>query len=177
MAGAISTVPGARSRQSAYVPTPPAVGLGTLRRLAALDLHSSRAVLSVYLDFEPSAVAACEEELLTLVGELPSALRRFTIGRVRETLRTLSMFAHGTRAVAMFFATDGSELAIVPLPERVASIAVLDTQPWLVPLLGMCSPGDRAGAQRGSPPPRRGWPAPTVAPVISSDRVEMIACP
>jgi hypothetical protein len=156
------------------VATPPVVGLGTLRRLAALELHS-HAVLSVYLDFEQAAVAACEEGLLSLVGELPRPLRLFTISRVRETLHAVPTFAHGTRAVAMFFAADGSELAIVALPERVASMAVFETQPWLEPLVGMCRPGDRGEARGGPLPPRLGWPAHTVAPTIASDRVGVIA--
>ena len=174
MAGAASTAPGVRSRQGAYLTMPPAVGLGTLRRLAALE-PDCVPVLSVYLALAESAPAACEAELLFLIGELPPTFRLSTIGRVRQTLCKLPAFAHGTRAVALFFAADGSELGLVPLPERVATTAVCAAQPWLEPLLAMCGCGERRDVSLERPRRVR-QPAPVLTPDVLGDHLEAIAC-
>jgi hypothetical protein len=176
MASAAPTVPEARSRKRAYATTPPVVGLGTLRRLLALE-PGGGAVLSVYLPLEESALAPCEAELPLLVGQPAPTLTLCMVSRVRETLRALPGFAHGTRAVVLFFAGDGSELELVPLPERVAARAVFDTRPWLEPLIGMCNPGDR-DAPLPSPRPRSlDRPVHVLPHAVSGDRVEAIACP
>lgn len=155
---------------------PPVVGLGTLRRLAALESDDTP-VLSVYLTLEEPSLGPREAELPRLVGELSATLGAHMISRARGTLSTLPAFAHGTRAVALFFAADGSELELVPLPERVAPIAVFDVQPWLEPLVRMCSPRDRR-APLLEPPPRGPGRSPhAITDALLGDRAETMACP
>lgn len=74
---------------------PPAVGVGTLRRLMALETDSL--VLSVYLDLHPAAVAACKAELAGLAVGLRSREGEADIGRVRDMLRSMPAYAYATR--------------------------------------------------------------------------------
>ena len=174
MASAAFTVPRARSREGIYSTTPPVVGLGTLRRLLALKPDGD--VLSVYLALEESARASREAELPPVVGQ-PPTLKLCMISRVRETLRALPAFAHGTRAIALFFAADGSELELVPLPEWVAAMAVFDTRPWLEPLVGMCNPGERGVSLLGPQRRRLNQPVRVLSHAVLGECVEAIACP
>ncbi len=154
---------------------PPVVGLGTLRRLAVLEPEGTP-VLSVYLTLEAPPLGPCEAELPRLVGGLSATLGTSPISRVRGSLSTLPAFAHGTRAVVLFFAADGSELELVPLPERVAPMAVFDAQPWLEPLVDICSPGDRR-APLLDPLPRGLGRSPHAIPdALVGARREGIAC-
>jgi len=130
-----------RVRPARAAGPPPAVGVGTLRRLATLQPVGAP-VLSVYLSLGPAAVSACDAQLVGLAVGCPPRLDPAAIGRVRETLRSLPALAHGTRGIAAFFSADGATLELVALPVRVGAMAVLDTQPWLEPLAGAFSPGD-----------------------------------
>lgn len=107
----------------------PTVGLGTLRRLAELD-PGDGPMLSVYLSLDPHALTACDAELAALAA----ASERAEVTRVRVFLRSLPAFAQGTRGLGLFCHGSGSQLEVVPLPESVATTAVLDTRPWLEPL-------------------------------------------
>jgi Bacterial archaeo-eukaryotic release factor family 10 len=120
---------------------PPAVGVGTLSRLAELDTDG-RPVLSVYLDLDPPAIAACEAELAALTARLPPRTAEADIARVREMLRSMPAFAYGTRGLAMFSYAQGSEFAAVPLPASVGALTVLDRLLWLEPLAAMSTRGD-----------------------------------
>ena len=127
---------------------PPAVGLGTVRRLAELESRDGH-VLSVYLSLEPASAALCDARLRDLATRLPQPLDPATTDRVRATLRRLPALAHGTRGVAAFFSGEGAALELVPLPMRVDTIAVLDREPWLKPLAAAFSPEDRGAAVTG----------------------------
>lgn len=141
MACSVPTITTARPGTSTCVLTPPIVGLGTLRRLAELD-SGARPMLSVYLSLDRSSVTACEAELAGLASWSPPHAGEAEVGRVREFLRSMPAFAHGTRSLGLFSHSEGSGLEVVPLPERVAAMAVLDTQAWLEPLAGMFCAGD-----------------------------------
>jgi len=119
--------------------TAPVVGVGTLRRLSELDTDG-HLVLSVYLNLgpadaqTPAARAAAIEALVSDVGQ-PAG--RADADRVRELLCSTSGFAYGTRGLAAFLSVAGSTCELVPLPCEVKTMAVLDTTPWLEPLVGL----------------------------------------
>lgn len=114
----------------------PTVGLGTLRRLGALEWHGP--VASTFLALDPSSVQACDAEL-DLVAAGACSGHVSAIERTRRALGSLPDFAYGTRGLALF--ASARELELVPLPEQVAMLTVLGAQPWLEPLAGMACPG------------------------------------
>lgn len=128
--------------------TPPAVGLGTLSRLAAICAGEAP-VLSVYLGFDQARSTACLGQFETLVSALghpPRAADRERIGRALEAPLTL---AYGTRSVALFATAEGSRHAMVPLPAAVEPMAVLEPIPWLEPVAGMLTSGNWGAAVIG----------------------------
>jgi hypothetical protein len=139
------------SRRDRRLAALPAVGLGTLRRLNGLD-SKGHPVLSVYLDLDaarfPTRVAR-EEELERLITGVAEHADEADVRRVCQTLHRMAGFAHGTRGLAMFSSAGGSAFEAVPLPSAVEPMAVLDTAPWLEPLAGMFTRGDRAVAVVG----------------------------
>lgn len=125
--------------------TPPAVGLGTLSRLAAI-LAEDRPVLSVYLDFDPASPAACLRQFEALVDALDRQPAKADRQRVRMCLQTPLALAHGTRSIALFAAAEGSAHAMVPLPVSVEAMVVVEMIPWLEPVAGMLTSGDWGAA-------------------------------
>jgi hypothetical protein len=123
---------------------PPAVGTGTLRRLGELDT-GGLPVLSVYLGLsdarDPSARETKLDALMTGVRWRAVAA---DVNRVHELLRSMPALAYGTRSMALFSSAEGSAFAAVPLPSAVEPMAIIDTLPWLEPLAGMFTSGDRA---------------------------------
>lgn len=129
----------------------PVVGAGTLLRLRELDT-GGLPVLSAYLDLARESTRASEipgdavERLCEDVGrpECGDGMRR-----VGEFLRSAPRFAGGTRGLAMFAASGGAPFEVVALPCAVQTAAVVDPVPWLEPLTGMISSGDRGVAVIG----------------------------
>jgi hypothetical protein len=129
---------------------PPAVGTGTLRRLADLET-GGRPVLSVYLGLgharsAAAATGARERELDAVIAEIEPRTVEAEVGRLHEVLRGMSAFAYGTRSLALFSSAAGATFAAVPLPSPVQSMAIVDALAWLEPLAGIFSPGDLAVA-------------------------------
>lgn len=123
---------------------PPAVGLGTLRRLGELPT-GGQAVLSVYLNLDRAArvqPAVCLGELDALLACSTPRPGRGDSERARALLCGLPALADGARSLALFSCTEGACTAAVPLPDTVKAMAVLDSIPWLEPLAGMFAPGD-----------------------------------
>lgn len=134
----------------------PTVGLGTLRRLSALDT-GGRPVLSLYLDLTPPAArtpAARERMIDELVRGVGVALRAATIDAnsanlgasvtlTRKLARAAAELAYASHGLAAFATVDGSAIEVIALPVRTQTMATLGTLPWLEPLAAMCSsPGD-----------------------------------
>jgi hypothetical protein len=129
---------------------PPAVGTGTLRRLSALDT-GGQPVLSVYLGLElarsgKACARAHELELDAVIAEIEQRTVGADVSRLSEALRCMPALAGGTRGLALFSSAQGAAFAGVPLPSTVETIAVIDPLPWLEPLAGTFSPGDRGVA-------------------------------
>lgn len=123
---------------------PPAVGIGTLRRLGELDA-GGHPVLSVYLDLDcvtAASAAACERRLDELIADAQLQSVEADARRLHEMLRGMSALAHGTRGLALFSCAAGDACAAVPLPGAAEPMAVFDTLPWLEPLAGLFAPGD-----------------------------------
>ncbi len=131
--------------------TAPAVGLGTLERLSGLGGHG-RPVLSVYLDLDAarlSTLAARDSRLDALIADIAQRAPEADVSRLCQALHSMTGFAYGTRGLAMFSSARGSVFEAVHLPSPVEPMAVLDTLPWLEPLAGMFTRGDRAVAVLG----------------------------
>jgi hypothetical protein len=131
--------------------TAPAVGLGTLERLSGLGGHG-HPVLSVYLDLDAarlSTPASRDAELEALIEDIAQPAPEADVSRLWQALHSMTGFAYGTRSLAMFSCVRGSVFEAVQLPSRVEPMAVLDTLPWLEPLAGMFTRGDRAVAVLG----------------------------
>lgn len=139
-----AVVPAVAPMERPNAMTPPAVGLGTLRRLRELPT-GGQPVLSLYLDLDRSThsnPAACEQRLGALVASLTPCPSRGDGERAREMLHGLPALAHGVRGLALFSTAEGSSSAIVALPDSVGAMAVIETVPWLEPLAGLFAPGD-----------------------------------
>lgn len=123
---------------------PPAVGLGTLRRLSALTTDG-QPVLSLYLNLDREARAqpsVCSSKLDAL---LASSTPRPSPGHAElahALLCGLPALANGARSLALFCCAEDSASAVVPLPDAVEAMAVLEPVPWLEPLAGLFAPGD-----------------------------------
>lgn len=131
--------------------TAPAVGLGTLERLSKLG-GDGRPVMSVYLNLDAgrlSTPAVRDADLEALIANMAQPAPAADVSRLRQALRSMTEFAYGTRGLAMFSSAGGSALEAVQLPSPVEPMAVLDTLPWLEPLAGMFTRGDRAVAVLG----------------------------
>jgi Bacterial archaeo-eukaryotic release factor family 10 len=123
--------------------TPPAVGLGTLRRLSEMPT-AGHPVLSLYLNLDRAArsqPASCVSELDALLADSvpqPSCRESET---VRKLLRELPPLPHGARSLALFSCVQAACSAVVPLPDAVDPMAALEPVPWLEPLTGLFAPG------------------------------------
>lgn len=132
--------------------TPPAIGLGTLRRLQELPT-AGHPVLSLYLALDRtthSHPTACESSLADMVAGLTPRPSRGDSERVRQMLHGLPALAHGVRSLALFSGAEGRSFAAVALPDSVQAMAVLETVPWLEPLAGLFAPGDWGVAVLGA---------------------------
>ncbi len=128
---------------------PPAVGIGTLRRLSELDT-GGHPVLSVYLGLDPasdpSALAATyARELDAVIACMGRRTAASELGSLHELLRRVPL-AYGMRSLALFSYARGAAVEAVALPSPVEPMAVTDTLPWLEPLAGIFTPGDDAVA-------------------------------
>jgi hypothetical protein len=128
---------------------PPAVGIGTLRRLSELDA-GGHPVLSVYLGLEPASdtgapPAAYARELDAVIARMGQRIVAGEMGSLHELLRRVPR-AYGMRSLALFSYAQGAAVEAVPLPGPVEPMAVVDTLPWLEPLAGIFAPGDDAVA-------------------------------
>lgn len=119
----------------------PTVGLGTLRQLR--ELASDREpVLSVYVDLDDDRFPtraphdAALHELLARAGVDGEEADRARPGAHRAEL------AYGAHGLAIFSAPQSGVLETVALPSHVKPLAVLDTAPWLEPLVEMVTAED-----------------------------------
>jgi peptide subunit release factor 1 (eRF1) len=109
----------------------------TLRELNELATNG-HPVLSVYVDLDPSSFptpgtrSAQLSALLAAAGAGEADTRR-----VRELLEASPELLQVAPGLAVFSCAESDILKTVPLPGRVAPLAVCDTVPWLEPLVAM----------------------------------------
>lgn len=118
--------------------TPPAVGSGTLRRLSAIG-EAGQPVVSVYLSLDPvrfPTIAARETQLDALVAQARRDGADADAAQVRELLRRDPALLHGERGLAIFSCAAAGTLEAIALPVPVEPLAVVDSVPWLEPLVG-----------------------------------------
>ncbi len=128
---------------------PAAVGIGTLRRLRALESPGG-SVLSAYLSLDDGGLQSAEareRELDALTSGWQSAQEDMC--RLRTEIHDMPALAHGTRGLACFSSDGGAAFAAVPLPSSVEAMAVLDTLAWLEPIAGIFTTGDTGVAVVG----------------------------
>lgn len=142
--------------------TPPAVGLGTLRRLSEMPT-GGHPVVSVYLDLDRAAQAqpaSCASKLDALLADSTPQPTARESESARRLLRELPPLPHGARSLALFSCAETACSAVVPLPDTVDPMAALEPVPWLEPLAGLFASGgwgaavlDRSRTRllRGSP--------------------------
>jgi hypothetical protein len=131
---------------------PPAVGVGTLRRLAGLQ-SDGHPVLSVYLDVDTATFPSRSgrgAELEALIASAGPHAEGADVSRVWQMLRSMAGLAHGTRGLAMFSSSGGSAFEAVALPSPVEPMAVVDETAWLEPLASMFTSGNWGVALVGS---------------------------
>lgn len=110
---------------------------GTLRRLSTLGTHG-RPFLSLYLDLDLTRFptpAAREAELSALLAH--AGAHDEDAKRVRELLHARPDLVRDAQALAIFSCVESGALEVVALPQPVEPMAVVDTAPWLEPLVGM----------------------------------------
>jgi hypothetical protein len=128
--------------------TPPAVGLGTLRRLSEMPT-AGHPVLSVYLDLDRAARAQpanCVSELDALLADSTPPPSPRDSDTARELLCELPPLPHGARSLALFSCAQAACSAVVPLPDAVQPMVALEPLPWLEPLAGLFTPGSWGAA-------------------------------
>jgi protein required for attachment to host cells len=121
-----------------------AVGVGTISRLEGLRTDGLP-VLSVYLDLDHDSLetpAARDAQLRRLCEESSVRLATADLDSVREVWRSQPPVARSVRGLAMFACAAAGVLEVVPLPCSVEPMAVIDTIPWLEPLLDMTTSGN-----------------------------------
>lgn len=120
----------------------PAVGNGTLARMSRLETGGER-VLSLYLDLEPSRFPTPDTRDAQLRALLAQARREDGAAdaeRVEELVREDPELLRGAPGLAIFSCAAAGILETVRLPSAVEPLAVLDTLPWLEPLVPMVGP-------------------------------------
>jgi release factor family 10 len=123
--------------------TPPAVGLGTLRRLSEMPTEG-HPVLSLYLNLDRAArsrPATCVGKLDALVAHSTPRPSLRDGETARDLLCGLPPLPHGARSLALFSCAEAGCSAVVPLPDAVEAMAALEPVPWLEPLAGLFAPG------------------------------------
>jgi peptide chain release factor subunit 1 len=113
-----------------------------LERLARLE-SDGQPVLSVYFDLDPGRFPTPAERDTELSALLSRAgAHDADAKRVRQALQDQPELVRGARGIAIFSCAATGALEIVPLPEPVEPLAVVDTVPWLEPLAAMTAAGD-----------------------------------
>jgi protein required for attachment to host cells len=121
-----------------------AVGVGTISRLEGLRTAGSP-VLTAYLDLDHESLqtlAARDVQLRLLCDGSTLRPAEADIDRVRERLRSQPTFAHSVRGLAIFSCEPTGILEVVPLLTAIEPMVVLDTIPWVEPLLDMTTSGN-----------------------------------
>jgi len=113
-----------------------------LERLARLECDG-HPVLSVYLDLDPSRFPTPAERDTELSALLSRAGAHDADAKsARQAVRDHPELVKGAKGIAIFSCAATGALEILPLPEPVAPLAVVDTVPWLEPLAAMTATGD-----------------------------------
>ncbi len=100
-------------------------------------------VLSVYLDLDPSRFPTPAERDAELSALLSRAgAHDVDAARARDAVRSHPDLARGAQGVAIFSCAAAGVLEVLPLPEPVEPLVVVDTVPWLEPLAAMLTPGN-----------------------------------
>jgi peptide subunit release factor 1 (eRF1) len=131
------------SEQQADAPTRTAsVSTSTLARLSQIETGPNP-ILSVYLDLDPSRFptpAARDVELSALLGSTGADER--DIKHVRDAVRKHPELAQGAHGLAIFSCAASGLLEVLPVPEPVEPLAVIDSVLWLEPLAAMLTSED-----------------------------------
>jgi peptide chain release factor subunit 1 len=138
----MSTRPSAAREPSA--PINETFGIGTLERLAKLDTRG-HPVVSLYLDLDPARFptpAARDTQLAALLAHARRGADEPDAERVRAMMSADPTITRGARGLAIFSSARADVLEAIRLPSSVEPLAVVDTVPWLEPLVAMVSPGD-----------------------------------
>ena len=133
----------------------PTLTRGRLRRLAELRVTRGR-VLSVFLDLDPRQFSTAPARATATNSLLNEAHRRVEecdgldhdehqalradLERVRAELARPDLATGGTKGVAVYASTGADLFEAVRLPHPVASRVVIDTSPWIEPLVLMGAP-------------------------------------
>lgn len=120
----------------------PAVGNGTLARMSRLETGGER-VLSLYLDLDPSRFPTPDTRDAQLRALLAQARREdgaTDAARVEALVHEDPGLLRGAPGLAIFSCAAAGILETVRLPSAVEPLAVLDTLPWLEPLVPMVGP-------------------------------------
>lgn len=118
---------------------PPAVGAGTLRELGMLGERGG-GVLSLYLDLDPAhypTPASRATELDALLAQAQRDGAGEDARHVHALLRESPELLRGERGLAVFACAATDTLETIALPEAVEPMAVVDSVPWLEPLVAL----------------------------------------
>jgi len=118
---------------------PPAVGAGTLRQLGTLGERGG-GVLSLYLDLDPAHFPTPAARALELDALLAQARRdgaAVDAVHVHALLHDSPELLRGRRGLAVFSCAARGTLETIALPEAVEPMAVVDSVPWLEPLVAL----------------------------------------
>ena len=131
------------SEQQADAPTRTAsVSASTLERLSQIDA-AGNPILSVYFDLDPSRFptpAARDVELAALLGS--TGAEELDVKHVRDAVRKHPELAQGAHGLAIFSCAASGLLEVLPVPESVEPLAVIDSVVWLEPLAAMLASED-----------------------------------
>jgi peptide chain release factor subunit 1 len=119
-----------------------AVSTRTLEELGRIG-WTGEPVLSVYLDLDPSRFptpATRDVELSALLGGADAD--ELDVKHVREVVRSHPELERGAHGLAIFSCAASAILEVVPVPEAVEPLAVVDSVPWLEPLAAMLTSDD-----------------------------------
>ena len=113
-----------------------------LERLARLECDG-HPVLSVYFDLDPGRFPTPVERDTELSALLSRAgAHDADAKRARQAVQSHPELVQGAKGIAIFSCAATGALEILPLPEPVEPLAIVDTVPWLEPLAAMTATGD-----------------------------------
>jgi peptide chain release factor subunit 1 len=118
------------------------VSADALERLGRLK-SDGYPVLSVYFDLDPSRFptpAARDAELSALLSR--AGAHDADAEHVRDAMGVHPGLVLGARGIAIFSCAAAGVLDVLPLPESVEPLVVVDTVPWLEPLAAMVTTED-----------------------------------